>query len=126
MCSLEEAGRGIEVDGLHIGQVRAWGNREYIEGLVCVVLAGDDGEVGHARGRKPSFAIDHPGQFAERHAMHNGDRQGAYARFILHVEYRTIHVVAVRVGTVEHEHPPAVLCAGIHQAIHGDVVGVEA
>ena len=44
---------------------------------------------------------------------------------MLHIQYRTIHIIAVGVRTVKDHKLLALLRTNIHQAQHGDVVGIE-
>ena len=91
-----------------------------------IVGARNHGELALPALRQPLLSIHHLCQFAQRHAMHHGDRQPSYATLVLHVEDGTIHIHAVRVRPIQYDKLLALLCAGIHQAAHGYIIGVEA
>ncbi len=102
------------------------GEREFVEGLVCVVLAGDNLEGTLFAFGKPVFAVDHKGKFSKGHTVDDRDREPADTGFVLHIENGTVDVVTVGVGTVEDKHGLVEVGTGLHEAYHGDVVGIVA
>ena len=74
----------------------------------------------------PPFAHGHAGDFAHREAMEHRYRQHADARAVFRLQDRTVDLLAVGVGAVEHHDRAAERGAGVHHAEHRDVVGVEA
>ena len=57
--------------------------------------------------------------------MYHGDGQRAYARLVFHIQNGAVNIHAVGVRAVKHNHLLAKLGATIHEALHGDIVGVE-
>ena len=58
--------------------------------------------------------------------MDNGNGQGTHTALERHVEQRTVHKVAIGIGTVQDYHFTIEFTASTHQLEHGDVVGIEA
>ena len=75
---------------------------------------------------QPAFAVDHAGQFAERHAVHDRNRVHADERAMLRFEHRAVHIESVRIGTVQYDQLLAVRRAGFHQVVHRREIGVIA
>ena len=57
--------------------------------------------------------------------MHHGNRQPTYTGFILHVQYRAVHVVSVRIGAVQYQHLAVVFCTSVHQPAHRGIISIE-
>ena len=124
--SLEIAERGIEVDRRHVRQVGRRYDGQTVTCLVIVVETFHHLEVTLATFLQPSLAVDHERQLTERHAVNHGNGQRAHATLVFHIEQRAVHIHAVGVGTVEHDHLLAILGAAVHQSLHRYIIGVEA
>ena len=83
-CALEQAGRGVEIDGVLRWEVGRWRNGEHVMALVGVVLA-----LNHLQGAilRPPLTLLHQGNLAHRESVYHGDRQGAYTRLVLHNKF---------------------------------------
>ena len=125
-CSLEVAGRGIEIDSLHIAQVGRRSNRQLILGLVGVVLATNNRQLALATIGQPTLAVSHHCNLAQRHTVNNRNRSPAHTRLVaFHIEDRTINVETIGIGTIQHDHMLTLLGASLHQSEHSYIIGVE-
>ena len=57
--------------------------------------------------------------------MHHRDRQCTHARFVLHIKDRTIHIVTIRVWSVEDDKLLTFVCTCVHEAKHRNIIGIE-
>ena len=79
-----------------------------------VVLTWDNGEI-HLQGvAQPTFAVDHLRQLAQGHTVHHWYRQSTHTRLMLHIQYRTIHIITVWVRTVKDHKLLTLLRTDIH------------
>ena len=123
--AFERAQGRVEVNGLHVGQVGAGTNRQLIQRVVRVVLAGNDGEFALIAFVEPLLSLGHAGQLSQREAVHGRNGKVTHTAFQGHVQHRAVYVVAVGVGTVQEHHMLALGAAGVHEVAHGNIIGVE-
>ena len=57
--------------------------------------------------------------------MQHGNRQCPDPRLVFQIQQRTVHLVPVRIGPVEHHDRTIEIGAGIHHPQHGYIIGVE-
>ena len=122
--ALEIAGRGVEVDGFHVLEIRGRRQDEAVAHPSGVVPARNDFQLAFQVAVDPAFSVDHQGKFPEGHAVDGADRQPAYSRLVFHVEDGPVHIEPVRIRAVQNYHFLAVSGTGLHQMVHRDVVGV--
>src|SRR5690554_2774192 len=112
--TLKETDGGIKVDRLHVRQV---GRRSYgqpVLRLMSIIFARDDCQVASPSLGQPLLTVYHQGDFAQCHPMNHWNGQPPYTRFMLHVQYRAIHMESVGIGPVEYDHLLAMFGTGIH------------
>ena len=121
----EIAERGIEVNGRHIGQVRRRRYGQTVARFMGIALAGNHFQRALRTVIEPSLPVNHLCKLAQGHAVDNGNGQPSHARLVAHVQQRAVDIEAVGIGPVKNDHQLMVQGALVHEANHGDVVGIE-
>lgn len=75
--ALEITQRPVEVDRPHVGKIRRRFHRQCVSGLVRIIQTWNYLQCTLSPVSEPFFAVDHPGQFPEGHAVY--DRDGMHA-----------------------------------------------
>ena len=124
VSSFEPAGRGVEINRLHIFQVWRRCLQKRQVHIMFISKAFHDFQ-GTAPPRfQPAFAINHQGQFSQRQAVHGGYRKCSYSGLEGHIQHRSSKVKTVRIRPVQQQHQRASLSAAVHQLQHSDIVGI--
>ena len=90
-----------------------------------IPLHAHDRQLGFSLLGKPALGIDHDGVFPNGHAVHHGYFMHAHKRSECGLKHRSVHIVSIRIGSVQYDERDPGLGAGIHGQTHGGDVGIE-
>ena len=123
--AFERAERRVERDRQVVRKVGRRLDRKRIGLPVLPSFNGDDSEPALLSLSQPAFSVDHPGKFARRASVEQGDGKHSDKASVFHVQHRAVHTVA-GIRAVEHDDLLSVFRTGLHHIVKGADVCEEA